>query len=108
MSSNVNEDVWECAICLGEEDGRQRQLHSCYLHMFHQDCLLEAAKRNPACPLCRHQAPSATLPLVVNMTRHIGLQVPIPCTVCEDEITQYDVYYKFVNCQHRIHQRCHD
>ena len=114
MASKVikvnDEDTWECAICLGEEDGRQRQLHECAKHMFHQECLKDAQTHNPACPMCRFVPiwASATIPLVFANTRHFGLTIYAECPECNQVIERTDTYLKFINCGHRIHQRCHN
>src|SRR5258708_39813318 len=97
------EDVWECAICLGVEDGRQREMHPCHLHEFHKECLKAAMLRNSACPMCRHKPVSATLPLVQVMTRHFGLRTPMECPACNFMNEGAETYYKFINCGHRIH-----
>ena len=78
-ANNKEEVVWTCAICLDDEDGRERKLHECGVHDFHKECLDMVQKRNAACPICRFKPKPIRICLIF-------IQNPIPCLICNNMI----------------------
>ena len=53
-----NTHITECSICLDKFDDNDTVsiLNDCK-HIFHTDCIIEAGKYKPECPLCRKSIP---------------------------------------------------
>ena len=78
MASANNENVFQCAICL-ENDDRERKLHDCGNHEFHKVCLERAMKTSELCPLCRFKPKPIRICLILIIN-------PIPCLICNNMI----------------------
>lgn len=82
---------WECSVCLDNEvEGMELRGHPSVVgedHIYHKECLNEALRVKPDCPLCR--APLSSREVTVESSSPIGLEFNIDFPALLETPKQY-------------------
>jgi len=100
---NMNDE--KCSICRVEMDGKTQEYTLICKHRFHTECIIDALRRNPECPVCRDKGGVQTAPDPENNDAFFASDTIAPhsndpahintCLQCGKNNPESEVYYMY-------------